>query len=81
MKDFSYLIEDLRPELIVLDSKTASEYLNAFKVQYDASELLQSLPFIFIDEEIPGIKNVLGIITRPFDPFTITEKLQSFLSN
>ena len=79
-EDFTYLVEDISPKLIVLDIKTAQTHLEAFKKQYEASEAIQKLPFIFVDGEIEGIKNVIGTINRPFDPFEIPEKIQQLLS-
>lgn len=75
--DFSYLIEDLSPSLIVLDAKTASNNLSTFKAQFDSSLKLQKLPFVLIDDtnELGFIKNIAGQIKRPFDPFNIPELL------
>lgn len=79
-QDFIYLVEDISPKLIVLDVKTANTHLEAFKKQYEGSALIQNLPFVLVDGEIPGIKNVIGTINRPFDPFSIPEKLQELFS-
>lgn len=81
--DFLYLIDDLRPELIVLDAMTAIKSLDAFKALYDASEGLRHLPVVLLDEtsELHFLENVVGKIKRPFDPFLIPEKLQQILAN
>ena len=80
--DFVYLVNDLRPELIVLDTKTAIADLSAFKAQFEGSEFLQSLPFILIDEtpELAFINKVVGHINRPFDPFLVPDMLKNLLN-
>lgn len=77
-QDFVYLVEDLRPEVIVLDTKTAIENLEAFKGQYES---IQHLPFILIDHhnELSFIENVRGQINRPFDPFQVPQILNQIL--
>lgn len=77
--DFLYLVEDLKPELLVLDSKTVLDQFDAFKAQYEKSELLQNLPKVIIDPkpELDFINKKIGQITRPFDPFKIPETLQN----
>ncbi len=82
VQDFVYLVADLKPELIVLDSVTAVAGLEALKQQYQASELLQGLPVILIEEalELNFLGNVIGKIDRPFDPFEIPEKIQRLLA-
>lgn len=81
-KDFLYLVEDLEPSLIVLDTKTAAESMEAFKTQYESSPKLQALPFILLDEsnELTLIKNISGHIRRPFDPFDVPEMLKKILN-
>jgi DNA-binding NtrC family response regulator len=77
--DFSYLVEDLKPELLVLDAKTGLDHLDALKNQFEKSEMMRSLPVIFVDP-LPGldfIENKIGQISRPFDPFKIPETLQN----
>lgn len=76
VEDFVYLVEDLRPVLVVLDAKTALAHENAFKTQYESSEVLRSLPFILIDGDIPFVQNVVGKIHRPLDPFEMPEVLK-----
>lgn len=80
-ENFSYLVDDLKPVMIILDGKTAVGHLNAFKKQYESSENMQKLPFVLIEagEELNFIQNVTGQIQRPFDPFKIPEILGNFL--
>ncbi len=77
-QDFVYLVEDLKPEVIVLDTKTALDDLDAFKSQYEA---LKGVPFILIDHtnELSFIENVTGQIKRPFDPFQVPQILNQIL--
>lgn len=76
--DFIYLVVDLKPELLVLDSKTGVVFQEALKEQYLSSEALRNLPVVMIDEEgeFPFIPHIMGKIKRPFDPFQIPEILQ-----
>lgn len=76
--DFTYLVNDLKPVLIVLDSSTVLSSLDAFKTQYDS---IKSLPVVIIDgeNELDFIRNVVGRIQRPFDPFEIPEILKKYL--
>jgi FixJ family two-component response regulator len=78
--DFLYLVEDLGPRCLVLDSKTILTDLEKFKTQYE-SEKLQNLPVILLDPvpELSFIKNVQGEIVRPFDPFNIPDRLFAIL--
>lgn len=82
-KDFSYLVDDLRPQVLVLDAATVVSELESFKLQYEASEALKTLPVILIESREEGLgflANVVGKIERPFDPFQIPEKLKQILS-
>lgn len=80
-ENFSYLVDDLKPVMIILDGKTAATHSEAFKQQYESSENMQNLPFVLVEagEELGFIKNVVGQIQRPFDPFQIPDLLGKFL--
>lgn len=77
--DFIYLVDDIKPQLIVLDAQTAAQNMEAFKKQYE-SKILSELPFVLIDatSELDFIEKVAGKIDRPFDPFKIPETLKNF---
>lgn len=81
-RDFAYLVDDLIPEVIVIDTLTISEDLAIFKAQYEASQKMQKTPFIFIgkDATLDFIQIKLGEIDRPFDPFEIPKKISTFLN-
>ena len=78
VQDFVYIVEDLRPEVIVLDTKTAIENLEAFKGQYSS---IKHLPFILVDHnnELPFIEKVRGEFKRPFDPFQVPQMINQIL--
>ena len=81
-ENFSYLVDDLQPVMIILDGKTALDQKEAFRLQYEQSPAMQKLPFVLVDAEgvdLSCIQNVVGEIKRPFDPFEIPERLEKFL--
>ncbi len=79
--DFNYLIEDLRPDLLVIDTATARAHTDALRLQHDASAAFRALPVITIDggAEFDFLDKRIGQIDRPFDPFKIPDILQSML--
>lgn len=79
---FSYLIEDLRPSVIVLDGATFRDHQELILSQYQASSLMQELPVVLLEpqENMDWIKNKLGSISKPFDPFQIPDLLARILS-
>jgi hypothetical protein len=79
-KDFLYLLDDLKPELLVLDAVTVRKGEDSFLRLYEQSELLRSLPVVVIgaEEDLPFLKNKIGSIARPFDPFQIPDILINF---
>lgn len=79
--DFAYLVEDLRPILIVLDEKTASDSLEALRRQYESSAQLQQSRFVVIGswEGLDFIQNRAGALERKIDPFSVPEKLQKLM--
>lgn len=80
-ENFVYLIDDLKPELLVLDSKTAIEFKEALERQYSNSDALKNLPVIQIDDfgDLPFLEKKIGTIKRPFDPFKIPSVLEEIL--
>ena len=79
--DFVYLVDDLKPELLVLDSATGEKYAKDLERQFQESESLRNLPVIFVDEVhgLEFIQNRRGILKRPFDPFQMPQKLEEIL--
>lgn len=78
VNDFLYLINDLNPEVVVIDSLTVLENLGPFKAQYNS---MRKLPVITIDHksDLDFLENRIGEIKRPFDPFKVPEIISNFL--
>lgn len=81
--DFAYIVDDLKPHVLVLDSQTARTHFEALKTQYEASEALRNLSVIFVEDtpDIPFIIKKIGVINRPFDPFKIPDIIEKILKN
>lgn len=81
LNDFSYLVSDLKPQVIVLDFETFLNGKEAFLLQFKENSSLQKTPFIILGEgDIPEI-TILGRVAKPFDPFEIPSKIAEFLKN
>lgn len=74
-QDFAYLIHDLKPEVLVIDVKTASTDLEIFKAEFLSSPEISGLPVILIDGDLDFVPNKIGEIKRPFDPFKIPDMI------
>ena len=81
VSDFGYLIDDLKPAVIVMDEQTALDQIDLFHKQFEASETMKQTPFILIDElgQLPQLKKV-GNIKRPIDPFSMPKVVEEILS-
>ena len=77
-RDFVYLVEDLKPALLVLDGQTARSNLEALRSQYGASESLRKTPAVVIGNwsELEFIEEKRGELGRTFDPFEIPALLE-----
>lgn len=82
-KDFLYIVSDLRPSMIVIDSETALKHKTELKLQLDQSDLLRSLPWVILGEssELSFLPNRSGEIKRPFDPFLIPELIEKIVKS
>jgi DNA-binding NtrC family response regulator len=79
VRDFSYLVSDLRPAVIVIDFSTYELDTQAFVKQLESNPDIKKTSFIIIgDGQISGI-NIVGRLTRPFDPFEIPKKITEIL--
>jgi hypothetical protein len=78
--DFSYLVDDLKPAVIVLDGETFAGHPEAFKGQYQQSVVMQTTPFIFLEPrgDMSFIQTKIGEISKPFDPFSIPSVIELF---
>jgi hypothetical protein len=82
-EDFAFLIEDLKPEVLVLDHATAIASLDRLKAQYGESERLYHLPVILIGggAQLEFITNRLGEFNRSLDPFSVPEIISKMISS
>ncbi|MFL5785678.1 MAG: hypothetical protein ACJ76H_13765 [Bacteriovoracaceae bacterium] len=78
-RDFLYLVEDLKPSVIVLDASTVKEDLELFRKQYDSSEHFRKTPVVVIGgwTGLEFIQEKKGEMPRTFDPFTVPEALKA----
>lgn len=76
-RDFSYLVEDLKPSLIVIDASSIRADIEVFRNQYEASETIRSTPFVVIGPwaGLDFIANKKGELPRTLDPFQVPEML------
>lgn len=82
VEDFSYLVDDINPSLIVLDGETFSKNPEVFLSQYKNSLKMQSLPFILLEpkSDFNFLKNVIGELKKPLEPFELPEILEKMAS-
>ena len=83
VEDFSYLVDDLKPVLIVLDGDTFDQNPQAFLDQYEKSSHMQALPFIVLDpkRDFSFLKNKIGELQKPLDAFMLPQILSQILSS
>ncbi len=80
-QDIQYLIEDLRPEVIVIDVATYLAHEDRVNMFMAASEIMQNTPWILSgtrDIIIPGIQ-VKGRINKPLNVMTVAQDIRSIL--
>lgn len=82
-KDFLYIVSDLRPSIVVIDSETAFKHQAELKLQLEQSDILQSLPWVVVGEssKVSFLPNKSGEIKRPFDPFHIPELIEKIVKS
>jgi hypothetical protein len=81
VEGFSYLVDDLRPVLIVLDGETFLKNPQGFMDQYQQSPMMQKTPFILLDpkSDFSFLTNKIAEIQRPIDPFEIPALIEKLL--
>ena len=81
-QDIGYLVEDLKPGLIVLDSTTYLDHAESFRQQYQASVAMQSSPFVIIDfvPSMDFIQHQVGQLKKPLAPFDLPQTLKNMLT-
>lgn len=82
LEDFSYLVDDLGPVLVVLDGQTYQQNPEAFRKQYEASQKMQNIPFILLEPkgEMGFIKKKVGELRTPVEPFELPELLSKIFT-
>jgi hypothetical protein len=82
-RDFDYIVSDLRPSLIVIDSQTALTFKTELKFQIDHSENLKTISWIILGDshELDFIPHQLGQIQRPFDPFHVPDLIEKIIKS
>lgn len=80
-RDFVYLVDDLKPTLIIIDAATVRQDKEAFRNQYESSENLRKTPMAVIGNwsELEFIQEKKGELPRTFDPFLIPDLLKNIL--
>ena len=80
--DFSYLVDDLNPAVIVLDGETFAKNSPVFLKQYENSTKMQSLPFILLEpkSDFGFLKHRIGELKKPLEPFELPELLMKIVS-
>lgn len=74
-KDFSYLIEDLKPQIVVIDSQTALKDIEVFKKQFEQTQSFFNAKIVVIEgnAELSFLGDQVKVLQRPFDPFKLKE--------
>ena len=78
-RDFAYLIQDLKPQIVVIDPATVLKDIELFHKQYQDTEGFFGAHVVFLGEsaELSFVTNPNSVLSRPFDPF----KLKDFFKN
>lgn len=80
-QDIQYLIEDMRPEVIVIDVATYFAHEDRVNMFMASSEIMQQTPWITAgtrEISIPGIQ-VKGQIKKPLNVMTVGQDIQKIL--
>lgn len=80
-RDFAYLVEDLKPALIVIDAQTATDDLAALERQYQENSAVQNSSYVVIGEweKLGFIQKKVGQLPRVLEPFEVPDALNRFL--
>lgn len=77
-ENLAYIINDLRPEFVIVDEAVLSAENSQIRASLDDSNVdYQSVLLSADNEEKLGFDHVIGL---PFDPMMLLPKLRSFLS-
>lgn len=73
-KDFAYLIKDMKPQIVVIESGTILKDLDLFKAQYESTESFYGAKLVMIGTA--GELEFLGDVATldlPFNPFRLKD--------
>lgn len=79
--DFEYLVNDLVPDLIVIESQTALASIDRLQKQYLGSNQFNLTSIVIINNipELDFIKSKKHEIKTPYDPFKLPEILKKII--
>lgn len=74
-RDFAYLIQDLKPAFVVVNSATALKNIEAFQRQYEETQGFFGSPVVILGDTEPFsfVTNPIRKLERPFDPFKLKD--------
>lgn len=74
-KDFSYLIKDLKPQIVVVDSVTILKDIDVFKKQFEETQSFLGAKLVVLDfsTELNFLGDKVSHLSRPIDPFKLKE--------
>lgn len=82
LTNLTYLLEDLKPSIIVLDAATALAQEEELRRVYADTKKFNGVPVALMNhkEGLEFIENPIGEIPKPLEPFGLPDLLQKFLS-
>lgn len=82
IEDFSYLVDDLKPEMLLVDYNTASQNWDLFWRSLNASQHQSYLKVLYGEqkdlESFEEKKSFDAVMVKPLDVTTLYEQLSSF---
>jgi hypothetical protein len=81
VKDFAYLIEDLKPRVVVLDQATGLADVEGVQRALATSPVLQRTPVVVLGDwqGLEFLPQRSARLPRQLDPFRVPEELQKLL--
>ena len=82
VENIDYLTRDLTPKLIVIDNLTLFQNMESFKKQYHQEPSMHLCSYLFLVdsqeelEQLNFIQNNFKVIEKPYDPFSLPQKLR-----
>ncbi len=81
--DAPFFIEDLRPDVLVIDGKTAQYKPEEFIASIETYPILATLPVVGVGQELPewcGALNLKGHIKKPINPEHFLAQVKELVS-